>query len=131
MPLRPGGSRSSSISTIRAITPPICYNTSTIAYNGEIDPQKQAADKMQQAMAEEGLRLIRIVGPQTAHKYHPDSKMQIAHMLDAIAERGTRSLSAQLKFTTWTLAYNRMKWVDHRRARPALGTRPRKCRDRR
>jgi predicted peptidase len=37
------------------------YNTSTIAYNGEIDPQKQAADIMEQAMAEEVLRLIRLI----------------------------------------------------------------------
>ena len=71
------------------------YNTSTIAYNGEIDPQKQAADMMEHAMAEEGLRLIRIVGPQTAHKYHPDSKVEMARMLDAIAEARPRSLSAQ------------------------------------
>jgi hypothetical protein len=87
------------------------YNTSTIAYNGEIDPQQQAADKMEQAMAEEGLRLIRIVGPQTAHKYHPDSKIQIANMLDAIAERGRDPYPRSVKFTTWTLAYNRMKWL--------------------
>ncbi|HEX3880723.1 MAG TPA: hypothetical protein VHW24_27265 [Bryobacteraceae bacterium] len=87
------------------------YNTSTVAYNGEIDPQKQAADKMQSAMAEEGLRMIRIVGPQTAHKYHPDSKIQIENMLDAIAERGRDPYPREIKFTTWTLAYNRMKWV--------------------
>ena len=87
------------------------YNTSTVAYNGEIDPQQQAADKMEQAMAEEGLRLIRIVGPQTAHKYHPDSKIQIANMLDSIAERGRDPYPRSVKFTTWTLAYNRMKWV--------------------
>jgi Prolyl oligopeptidase family len=87
------------------------YNTATIAYNGEIDPQKQAADKMENAMAEEGLRLIRIVGPQTAHKYHPDSKVEIARMLDEIAERGRNPYPREIKFTTWTLAYNRMKWV--------------------
>jgi hypothetical protein len=87
------------------------YNTATIAYNGEIDPQKQAADKMESAMAEEGLRLIRIVGPQTAHKYYPDSKIEIARMLDAIAERGRDRYPREIKFTTWTLAYNRMKWV--------------------
>ena len=87
------------------------FNTSTVAYNGEIDPQKQAADMMERAMAEEGLRLIRVVGPQTAHRYHPDSKVAIERMLDAIAERGSNPYPRQVKFTTWTLAYNRMKWV--------------------
>jgi hypothetical protein len=87
------------------------YNTSTIAYNGEIDPQKQAADKMEQAMALEGMRMIRVVGPQTAHKYHPDSKIELARMLDDIAERGRDPYPREIKFTTWTLAYNQMKWV--------------------
>jgi hypothetical protein len=87
------------------------FNTSTVAYNGEIDPQKQAADMMERAMAEEGMRLIRVVGPQTAHRYHPDSKIEIARMLDAIAGRGRDPYSRKVKFTTWTLAYNRMKWV--------------------
>src|SRR5581483_5579285 len=87
------------------------YNTSTIAYNGEIDPQKQAADMMERAMAEDGLRLIRIVGPQTAHKYHPDSKIELAKMLDEIAARGRDPYASRIHFTTWTLAYNRMKWV--------------------
>ena len=87
------------------------FNTSTVAYNGEIDPQKQAADVMEKAMAEDGLRLARVVGPQTAHRYHPDSKIEIARMLDSIAERGRDPDSRKVRFTTWTLAYNRMKWV--------------------
>ncbi len=87
------------------------YNTSTVAYNGEIDPQKQAADAMERAMAEEGLRLIRIVGPQTPHRYHPDSKVEIEKMLDEIAVRGRDPYPMKVRFTTWTLAYNRMKWL--------------------
>src|SRR5262249_21634365 len=63
-------------------------NTATIAYNGEIDPQKQAADVMERVMAELGMRLARVVGPQTPHRYHPDSKIEIDRMLDAIAVRG-------------------------------------------
>jgi hypothetical protein len=87
------------------------YNTATVAYNGEIDPQKQAADAMERAMTEEGLRLIRIVGPQTPHRYHPDAKIQIEKMLDAIAGRGRDPYPLKVRFTTWTLAYNQMKWL--------------------
>jgi poly(3-hydroxybutyrate) depolymerase len=87
------------------------FNTSTVEYHGEIDPQQQAGDMMRQALAEEGLRLIRIVGPQTQHKYHPDSKVEINRILDAIAERGRDPYPRKVRFTTWTLAYNRMKWV--------------------
>jgi dienelactone hydrolase len=86
-------------------------NTATVAYNGEIDGQKQAADAMERAMKEEGLRLLRIVGPQTAHRYHPDSKIEIDRRLDAIAERGREVYPRRVRFTTWTLRYNQMKWV--------------------
>ena len=86
-------------------------NTATVAYNGEIDPQKQAADVMERVMAELGMRLTRVIGPGTAHRYHPQSKVEIERMLDAIAERGADPYPRAVHFTTWTLAYNRMKWV--------------------
>ena len=70
-------------------------NTATVAYNGEIDPQKQAADMMERVMDELGMRLLRIVGPQTPHRYHPDSKVEIERILDSIAARGSRPLSAR------------------------------------
>src|SRR5579872_1449409 len=64
------------------------FNCPTVAYSGEIDIQKQAADVMAEAMAREGMRLTHIIGPHTAHKYHPDSKVEINLLIDAIAERG-------------------------------------------
>jgi hypothetical protein len=87
------------------------YNTPVIAYNGDIDGQKQAADVMEKAMAAEGMHLTRVVGPNTAHKYHPDSKVEINRMIDAIAGRGRDPYPRKVRFTTWTLAYNQMKWV--------------------
>jgi hypothetical protein len=37
--------------------------------------------------------------------------VEIDGMLDAIAERGRDAYPRKIRFTTWTLAYNRMKWV--------------------
>ena len=48
------------------------YGLPVVAYSGEIDPQKQAATVMSREMEKDGLRLTHIIGPQTAHKYHPD-----------------------------------------------------------
>jgi dienelactone hydrolase len=86
-------------------------NTATVAYNGDQDGQKQAADAMERAMKEEGMRLQRIVGPQTGHRYHPASKVEIDRRLDAIAEKGRDPYPRRVRFTTWTLRYNQMKWV--------------------
>jgi dienelactone hydrolase len=57
----------------------------TVAYSGEIDKQKQAADAMAAAMAKEGLDLVHIIGPKTAHSYHPDARREINRRIDSLA----------------------------------------------
>lgn len=86
-------------------------NCPTIAYSGEIDKQKQAADVMERELKKEGLDMIHIIGPQTAHKLHPDSLIEIERRLADIAARGRVRTPREIHFTTWTLAYNEMKWV--------------------
>jgi len=86
-------------------------NCPTIAYSGELDPQKQAADLMAKAMAEEGLELRHLVGPQTGHKYHPEVWKELVQRVDEAAARGRDPFPRQIRFTTWTLRYNDMKWV--------------------
>lgn len=44
----------------------------TIASSGELDRQKQAADVMEAACKERGFTIPHVIGPQTAHKIHPD-----------------------------------------------------------
>lgn len=82
-----------------------------VAYNGDKDGQKQAADRMQEAMAKENLVLARIIGPDTGHSYHPESKKEIDARLAVFAAKGREKLPGQIHFTTWTLRYNTMNWV--------------------
>jgi dienelactone hydrolase len=87
------------------------YNCPLVAYSGEIDRQKQAADIMAKSLGAEGIAMTHVIGPGTAHKYHPDAKVTINGMLDAIAAKGRDMYPRKVRFTTWTLAYNQMKWV--------------------
>jgi hypothetical protein len=80
-----------------------------VAYNGDIDPQKQAADVMERELKLEGMQLSRVYGPNTGHRYHPASKPQINAIVDANSNRDP--YPSRIRFTTWTLSYNRMKWV--------------------
>jgi hypothetical protein len=82
-----------------------------VAYNGDQDGQKQAADVMEREMGKEGIRLRRVVGPQTGHRYHPDSIVEINSIIDKIAAKGRNLYPPTVRFTTFTLAYNRMNWV--------------------
>jgi poly(3-hydroxybutyrate) depolymerase len=87
------------------------YNVPVIEYHGEIDPQKQAGDVMERVMTELGLKLPRIEGPQTPHRYHPESKIKLEEMLTPVVERGRDPNPKSIHFTTWTLAYNNVKWL--------------------
>jgi pimeloyl-ACP methyl ester carboxylesterase len=87
------------------------FNCPTIAYSGEIDGQKQAADVMAREMAKEKLKLVHIIGPKTAHKYHPESKVEINKLVDEIVAGGRPVWPKEIRFTTWTLHYNQCRWV--------------------
>lgn len=91
------------------------YNTPTVGYGGEIDPQLQASKNIQQQLAQEGdaargLRALFLVGPNTAHKWHPDSHAESERFLDkTIAE--TKRPRDEVRFVTYTLRYNQCDWV--------------------
>ena len=88
------------------------FNCPLVAYNGEIDGQKQAADIMAKALAAEGITMTRVIGPNTAHQYHPDAKVTInEHARRHRRRAGAIAYPRKVRFTTWTLAYNQMKWV--------------------
>jgi dienelactone hydrolase len=83
----------------------------TIAYSGEDDSQKQAADIMAAALQKEGLKLVHIIGPKMGHDYHPEARLEIDRRLTSIAERGRERVPREVHFVTYTLKYNRMAWV--------------------
>lgn len=87
------------------------FNCPTVAYSGEIDKQKQAADIMARALAKESMELTHIIGPNTAHRYHPEAKMEINRRINSAVASGRNPLPRHVRFTTWTLRYNQMFWV--------------------
>ncbi len=86
-------------------------NTATIAYSGELDTQKQAADVMEAAAKEQGIDLMHLIGPGTKHAIHKDSLIEIERRLQDVASRGRDRLPQVVRFATYTLKYNRMHWV--------------------
>jgi len=87
------------------------YHCPTIAYSGEDDPQKQSADVMEKALADEGIALRRVIGPGTKHAYHPDAKRTIEDSVSSLAEIGRDRSPTEVHLVTYTLRYNRMFWV--------------------
>ena len=87
------------------------FNVPHVAYSGEIDGQRQAAEAMTVAMKAEGLTLDHVIGLNAAHTYEPGARQILQDKLDAFALKGRNPSPAEIRFTTWTLRYNKMFWI--------------------
>lgn len=86
-------------------------NTTTVAYSGELDAQKQAADIMIQFLQKEGITIPHIIGPQTQHQYHPDSKVKINELVDAAVAKGGEIKPGKIQLITYSLIYPGKTWI--------------------
>jgi hypothetical protein len=87
------------------------HNLPLVAYSGEKDSQKQAADVMEKALKEAGINMVHVIGPGMGHGYHPRSRAEINRRIDRIAAKGRPRVPTRVRFTTPTLRYNQSYWV--------------------
>lgn len=87
------------------------FNCPVVAYSGEKDSQKQAADKMAEAMKAKGLTLAHLIGPKAGHFYERKTKEELIRHIDSIVKHGRDATPLHILFNTWTLRYNKMFWV--------------------
>ena len=83
----------------------------TIAYSGELDRQKQAADMMGRALQKQGLGLVHLIGPQTQHQYEPRTAVEVERLVRKLSRLGRERVPQKIDFTTYTLRYPEMAWV--------------------
>jgi len=86
-------------------------NVPLIAYSGEKDRQKQAADLMAGVLGKAGIDLVHVIGPDTNHSYHPDAKARINQLVDTLAAQGRDPLPRRVTLVTPTLKYPRQAWL--------------------
>ncbi len=86
-------------------------NVPLIAYSGEQDKQKAAADIMEAELAQEGLKLTHLIGPGMGHKYQPEVLLDVQKRLAAMVEKGREIALRKVSLQTRTLRYHRMFWV--------------------
>jgi dienelactone hydrolase len=88
------------------------FNVPVVGYGGDQDPQLQASRNIQNQIGREGLpdlRALFLVGPQTGHRFHPDSKAQSEEFIRSVLA-GPRPAD-RIRFVTYTTRYNRCFWV--------------------
>jgi hypothetical protein len=101
------------------------FNTPTVGYGGEVDAQLQASVNIREQLTAEGfrfqqdgpfrwvttdLRALFLVGPKTAHSWHPESRAEsnafIARVLEAVDRVPDR-----VRFVTYTTRFNKAYWL--------------------
>ncbi len=83
----------------------------TVAYSGEVDNQKQAADVMAEAFEKVGIRLTHVIGPKTGHKYEPAAALEVERRMADLARAGRNRVPTELTFVTYTLRYPKAAWL--------------------
>ncbi|MBI3875409.1 MAG: prolyl oligopeptidase family serine peptidase [Verrucomicrobia bacterium] len=86
-------------------------NTTLVAYSGEIDAQKAAADLMEAALLKDGVKMTHIIGPQTGHAYEPGAKKVVAKLVDEATNKGIKHQPKKVTLVTHSLKFNRAHWV--------------------
>jgi hypothetical protein len=93
-------------------------NVPIVGYGGEDDPQLRASVAIREELEREGykfypmgprpgyLRALFLVGPKTAHRWHPESKKEAEDFVGRHQSPGILELS-KLRFVTYTERYNR------------------------
>ena len=86
------------------------FNTTVIAYSGELDRQIQAARVMEEAYQAEGRTLTHLIGPKTEHKYEPQTKALLLKKIDEALEPDLLP-PQRIDLQTRTLRYASQHWL--------------------
>lgn len=86
-------------------------NTRTIAYSGEVDKQKKAADRVMAASLANGFEWPYVIGKGMGHKIDPGSAATIEKQIAQWTSEAVPKPRREIDFTTYTLRYHRVGWL--------------------
>lgn len=87
------------------------FNIPVLAYSGENDGQKLAADIMAESFQAEGRTLRHLIGPGMGHQYHPEALKEIEAWARERLVQGQSNAAAEVHWQGRTLKYPRMFWL--------------------
>lgn len=83
-----------------------------IAAIGDRDPFFQAHVIMGAAMKQEGLDMVNLISPGTAHVQDPDTWAEQMRRIAVYADKGLDHAPRHIRFVTWTLKYSKCHWIE-------------------
>lgn len=85
--------------------------TQTIAYSGEVDKQKMAADRVVERASQLGFQFPYVIGAGMGHKIDEPSQQKIDAQIAQWAAERSAGPSQEIDFVTYTLRYNQADWI--------------------
>jgi pimeloyl-ACP methyl ester carboxylesterase len=86
-------------------------NTRVIAYSGEVDKQRQAAEFMVEAAKRSGFEIPHVIGAGMGHKIDPASGEAIDRQLAAWSAEAKPAHRDRIDLVTYTLRYPQIDWL--------------------
>jgi pimeloyl-ACP methyl ester carboxylesterase len=86
-------------------------NTNLIAYSGEVDRQRQAAERVFAEGKKLGFDWTHVIGKDMGHKIDPESAAKIDSTLADWADQVGQSPRKEIKLETYTLRYADANWL--------------------
>jgi len=86
-------------------------NTRVIAYSGEVDKQRQAAELMVQAADAASVEMMHVIGAGMGHKIDEVSAAKIEDQIQAWSKEASTGYRPKLDFVTYTLRYHQVDWL--------------------
>jgi len=83
-----------------------------VAAIGGADPGFRNHEFMSKAFAQEGMQLINLVAPNIGHKVNPVTYQKQLEIIQLYLDEEKSKIPKSLRFTTWSLKYNRSHWVE-------------------
>jgi pimeloyl-ACP methyl ester carboxylesterase len=86
-------------------------NTNVIAYSGEVDKQRQAAELMMEAGRKVEMDFLHAIGVGMGHKIDEASAKAIEQQISQWAMKANGAYRNQIDFVTYTLRYPKVDWL--------------------
>jgi hypothetical protein len=88
------------------------YNVPVVAYSGEKDPQKAAADNIERRMKSFGLSMTHLIAPDLEHQFPAAWQAKADAHWSKYAQLGREDYPPQVRFVTYTMKYPACAWVE-------------------
>jgi dienelactone hydrolase len=91
---------------------PNAFNVPIVAYSGADDPQKKAADNIENRLKEIGLKMTHLIAPGLQHQFPPEWQKKAETLYAQYAAKGRPEYVPEVRFVTYTLKYSTCNWVE-------------------